>query len=115
MSVRLETTGDSDVVMVAFDDRMDRKSVTECARDFDRIPRVWWKHVIVQLRRIDAIDSHAVDMLRYLRERASGCSLRLVSCGPEVARVLEAAAFRLRREHVAAAPPGCGEEAVEMR
>ncbi|HZP93822.1 MAG TPA: hypothetical protein VFB20_13200 [Burkholderiales bacterium] len=103
MSVCLETNDDSDIVVVAFDDRMDRKSVAECVQGFDRIPRIWWKHVDVRLRGINIIDANAVQLLRYLKERACGYSLRLVRCGPEVARALEAAAFPHHREPAARA------------
>jgi hypothetical protein len=91
--VHLETTAENDIVLVEFDDRMDRESLLECAQRFDRIPRIWWKHVMVVLRRIDALDSEALGLLRYLEERASGCNLQLVECRPEVAGTLQAAAL----------------------
>jgi hypothetical protein len=45
---------------------------------------------------VDAIDPDALALLRYMAERASGCSLQLVECRPEVASDLEACAL-LRR------------------
>jgi hypothetical protein len=101
MAVHLETTAESDIVRVEFDDRMDAESLRECAQRFDRIPRVWWKHVTVVLRRIDALDCDALGFLRYLRERASGCNLQLEECRPEVAGALRAAALLPRVEPTA--------------
>jgi hypothetical protein len=104
MAVRLKTGSESDVVVIEFDERMDPESLAECTRQFDRIPRIWWKHVTVMLRGIDAIHPDALELLRHLRERASGCSLQLVDCQPEVSRTLEAAAF-----------PRCFEPATGVR
>jgi anti-anti-sigma regulatory factor len=104
MSVRLETLPESDLVVVEFDHRIDAESLAECAERFDRIPRIWWKHVSVVLRGVDAIDSDALALLRYMAERASGCSLQLVECRPKVASDLQAGAL-LRRFGLAGGLP----------
>jgi anti-anti-sigma regulatory factor len=93
MSVHLETLPETDLVVVEFEHRMDPESVAECAQQFNRIPRIWWKHVSVVLRGVDAIDSDALALLRYMAERASGCSLKLVECPPQVAGDLQAGAL----------------------
>ena len=104
MSVHLDPIALGDMVVVEFDDRMDQASLAECAQRFDRIPHIWWKHVTVVLRRIDALDSNALTLLNYLRERASGCTLQLVECRPEVASKLHAAAFPQTFEPAAGRP-----------
>lgn len=80
-------------IVIEFRDEMDSASIDQCLKTYDAIPCLWWKDVMVILQGIDCIDVRGLELLLYLRERASGCSLRVVDCHPDVERVLQAAGF----------------------
>lgn len=78
---------------IEFRNEMDPASMDQCIKTCDAIPSLWWKDIMVTLRGIDRVDVQGLELLLYLRERASKCSLRVVDCHPDVERVLQVAGF----------------------
>lgn len=80
-------------IVIQFENHLDPESIKECLEAYNRVPQAWWKDITVILDGLDSIDIGGLDLLLYLRERASDCELRLVNCQPGVARLLTHAAF----------------------
>jgi hypothetical protein len=90
MTVHIEAGGRSEPVLVEFHGEIDSASWEECIDAFNRIPHIWWKDVIVILRELSSIDPYGIELLLYLRERASTCDLWLVHCRSQVVHSLDA-------------------------
>ncbi|HSO07230.1 MAG TPA: hypothetical protein VLW45_08315 [Pelomicrobium sp.] len=77
-------------VIIEFRDVIDTASRDDALIGFERIHRIWWRDVLIVLRRITRLEPASIELLLYFRERASRCSLRLIGCAPPVLQTLEA-------------------------
>jgi hypothetical protein len=93
MSVQLHMIVHVDSIVISFDRAISDADILDCARRFDRIPRIWWKHVSIILRGLDVVGSGVVELFRYIDEPAAGLTLRLMECQPSVWDALRAAGF----------------------
>jgi anti-anti-sigma regulatory factor len=89
MSMRIQVGNDIEPVVVEFKDQIDSDSWNECVEAYNRIPRIWWKAVVIVLRNLTAVDENELRLLLYLRRRASQGDLWVLDCAPEVTRLLE--------------------------
>ncbi|GIX29338.1 MAG: hypothetical protein KatS3mg123_3219 [Burkholderiales bacterium] len=89
MSMRIQVGDDIEPVVVEFKDQIDSDSWNECVEAYNRIPRIWWKAVVIVLRNLTAVDENELRLLLYLRRRASQGDLWVLDCAPEVTRLLE--------------------------
>lgn len=90
MSMRIQVGNDIEPVLVEFKDQIDSDSWNECVEAYNRIPRIWWKAVVIVLRHLSAVDEDELRLLLYLRRRASQGDLWVLDCAPAVVRLLEA-------------------------
>jgi anti-anti-sigma regulatory factor len=90
MSMRIQVGNDIEPVVVEFKDQIDSDSWNECVEAYNRIPKIWWKAVVIVLHNLTAVDENELRLLLYLRQRASQGDLWVLDCAPEVTRLLEA-------------------------
>ncbi|MFZ5559089.1 MAG: hypothetical protein ACOZDY_20625 [Pseudomonadota bacterium] len=90
MGIQLHLQEDPNApVVIEFSGPVDRQSRRTALAGFDGIHHVWWRDAVVVLRDIDRLDVHDIEMLLYLQDRASRCSLRLVRCAPQVLETIQ--------------------------